>query len=94
MYFCIVCRDKPGSLAVRLANRDAHLAGLRALGPRVLVAGPLLAGDGATMTGSLLVIDFADRAAADDFARNDPYNRAGLFENIDIQAWRKVIPAD
>ena len=94
MYYAIVCRDKPDSLPIRLDNRDAHLANLKALGPRVLAAGPLLAPGETDMIGSLLIIEFADRAAAEDFVRNDPYNRAGLFENVDIQPWRKVIPAD
>jgi hypothetical protein len=46
------------------------------------------------MTGSLLIIDFADRKAAEDFAANDPYNKAGLFESVIIRRWKKVIPAD
>jgi uncharacterized protein YciI len=94
MYYVITCRDKPDSLPIRLDNRDAHLAGLKTLGPRVLTAGPLLGPGETDMVGSLLIIEFADRPAAEDFVRNDPYNRAGLFENVDIQPWRKVIPTD
>ena len=94
MYYCITALDKPDGLPIRLANREAHLAGLKALGGRVLIAGPLLADDGQAMVGSVLVIDFPDQAAADDFARNDPYSKAGLFASVGIRPWRKVIPAD
>jgi uncharacterized protein YciI len=50
--------------------------------------------DGTRMTGSLLIMDFADRKLAEAFAANDPYNKAGLFENVVIRRWKKVIPAD
>ena len=45
------------------------------------------------MIGSLLIIDFPDRAAADSFAAGDPYGRAGLFASVRVSPWRKVIPA-
>jgi hypothetical protein len=46
------------------------------------------------MTGSVLMLDLADRAAADAFAEGDPYARAGLFESVVIRPWKKVFPAD
>lgn len=44
------------------------------------------------MVGSLLILDFADKAEAENFAANDPYAKAGLFERVDIRPWRKVYP--
>jgi len=38
-------------------------------------------------------VEAADRAAAEAFAQADPYARAGLFERVDILAWRQVLPA-
>ena len=43
------------------------------------------------MDGSLVILDVADMAAARDWAENDPYARAGLFESVEIRAWKKVI---
>ncbi|EFG9941320.1 hypothetical protein BL470_005420, partial [Escherichia coli] len=40
--------------------------------------------------GSLVVIDVADRSAAEAFAANDPYARAGLFESVEIKPWNWV----
>jgi hypothetical protein len=40
------------------------------------------------MVGSLLIMDFADRAAAEAFAADDPYRKAGVFEGVDILPWR------
>ena len=44
------------------------------------------------MIGSLLVMDFSDRAAVDSFLAGDPYSRAGLFASVRVSPWRKVIP--
>ena len=44
------------------------------------------------MIGSLLILDLADRKAAEEFAADDPYGKAGLFESVTIHPWRKVLP--
>ena len=49
--------------------------------------------DGEAMIGSMLVLDVADRAAAEAFAEADPYAKAGLFESTTIKRWKRVIPA-
>lgn len=91
MLFAIVTEDKPNSVAVRLATRGEHLEYLKTFGSRIVVAGPTLAADGETMTGSLLIVEAADRTAAEVFAAGDPYAKAGLFARTTISAWRKVI---
>ena len=35
-----------------------------------------------------------DMAAAEEFAKRDPYRKVGLFESVEIEQIRKVIPAD
>ena len=90
MLFVIHTLDKPGSADVRLKTRAAHLDYLTAAGEKVLVAGPTLTEDGVGMNGSVLIVEAADRAGAEDFARNDPYAKAGLFQNTSIMPWRKV----
>jgi uncharacterized protein len=90
--FIIHCIDKPDSAAIRAANRADHLALLESLGDRVFCAGPTLTDDGTGMTGSLLIIDFEDRAAAERFCAEDPYAKAGLFEQVTIRPWRRSLP--
>lgn len=90
MLFVIHAIDKPGSLDLRLKTRAAHLDYLTAAGEQVVAAGPTLTDDGAGMTGSVQIIEAADRAAIEDFARNDPYAKAGLFQTTTIMPWRKV----
>lgn len=89
MLFALMCRDKLGALEIRKANRDAHLAYIAETGV-VLQAGPFLDDDG-NMCGSLVVLDVDDKSAAQTWADNDPYAAAGLFESVDIQAWKKVV---
>jgi uncharacterized protein YciI len=86
--FALICTDKPGALDLRLAQRPAHRDYLGSTGV-VVHAGPFLR-DGA-MTGSLVVIDVPDRAAAQAWAAGDPYALAGLFAEVRIEEWNKVI---
>jgi uncharacterized protein YciI len=89
MLFALMAHDKPGALNVRKANRDAHLAYIEETGV-VAQAGPLL--DSASeMCGSLVILDLPDLAAAEGWAAGDPYAKAGLFESVTIQPWKRVI---
>jgi uncharacterized protein len=89
MLYTVICADKPGHLETRKANRDAHLAYIRETGV-VTQAGPFLDAAG-EMCGSLIVLDVADQAAAEDWAASDPYAAAGLFETVEIRPWKRVI---
>ena len=92
MLFAVECRDKPGHLEVRMSNRPAHLVYLEANLDRIRFAGPLLAEDGTTPIGSLLVVEAADRAAIEAFCAADPYALAGLFAEVRQTPWRQVLP--
>ena len=89
MKFAVICADKAGALQIRIDTRTEHLAYLEQTGV-VEQAGPFLneAGD---MCGSLVIIEVADLAAAQAWADNDPYAKAGLFENVSVQPWKRVI---
>jgi uncharacterized protein YciI len=88
MLIALIARDKPGALQTRLDNRSAHLAYIEETGV-VPQAGPLLDGD--AMIGSLVILDVEDLAAAQSWADNDPYAKAGLFQSVELIPWKKVI---
>ena len=44
------------------------------------------------MAGSLLVIDFADRAAAEAWLRDEPFTRAGVYATSSVRAFRNLWP--
>jgi uncharacterized protein YciI len=89
MRFALLAKDKTGALQTRLDNREAHLAYVAETGV-VEIAGPLLDADG-QMCGSLIILDVPDLAAAEAWAANDPYAKAGLFGDVTLSAWKKVI---
>lgn len=89
MLFSLYALDKPGSAELRAETRPAHLAYLDGIIGQVAFAGPLLDAAGSAI-GSLLVIEAADRAAAEAIAAADPYARAGLFESLAIRPYRLV----
>lgn len=91
MLYHILCKDKLGYLQIRLDNREAHLAAVKALGDRLFAAGPLL-NDQDEMVGSVLIIDFESDESAATFCANDPYAQSGLFEEVTITRWRKTLP--
>lgn len=88
MLIALIARDKAGALQTRKDNRADHLAYIEATGV-VAQAGPLIV-DG-EMAGSLVILDVADMSAAQSWADNDPYAKAGLFSGVELIEWKKVI---
>jgi uncharacterized protein YciI len=93
MLFAIQCIDKPDHGQLRADTRPVHLDYLRSQADAVFCAGPLQDDSGAAI-GSLIIMDFEDRAGAEAFAAGDPYAKAGLFSTVTITRWMKALPAD
>jgi len=89
MLIALIARDKKGALQTRMDNRSAHLDYIQATGA-VAQAGPLLDSD-EQMIGSLIVLDVENLAAAQAWADGDPYAKAGLFDSVELIAWKKVV---
>lgn len=90
MLFALLCTDKPNSLDLRMSVRPDHLAYLESLGTALKAAGPFTSDEGSP-TGSLVIIEAADRAAAEAMAAKDPYAKAGLFASVEIKPWKWLI---
>jgi uncharacterized protein YciI len=86
-HFALICIDKPDSLALRMATREAHFAYGRATPGAIRLGGPFL-NDAGEMIGSLIILKAADLAAARAWHEADPYKLAGLFERVEILPWR------
>jgi len=89
MLFALINIDRPGNLDLRLSTRPAHLTFLEGEAGKIVSGGALLDAAGQP-SGSLLVIDVEDRAAAEAFAAADPYTKAGLFESSVVRPFRQV----
>lgn len=99
MLYALICEDRPGSLAARLANRPAHLDRLKSLQAegRLILGGPHPLIDSedpgpAGFSGSLIVAEFASREAALAWAAEDPYAIAGVYATVAVKPFKKVFP--
>ncbi len=88
MLYAIICRDRPGHLQTRMDTRAAHLTYIEETG-MVRMAGPLL--EGGQMCGSLIIVEAENLEGAEAWAAGDPYKAAGLFDDVTVIEWKKVI---
>ncbi|MEL7541395.1 MAG: YciI family protein [Pseudomonadota bacterium] len=82
--FLINARDKAGASELRLATRQAHLEWAGEYAHKIAMAGPVLSDDGDSMIGSTFVIAFETLDEAKEWAANDPYAKAGVFDRTEI----------
>lgn len=93
--FAISCTDAPDSLEKRLALRPKHLERLKALHAegRVVLAGPCPRNDADLSQGfygSLLVLDFPDRSALDNWLAQEPFVLEGVYASVDVKPFIKA----
>lgn len=90
--FCLHAHDKKdGGAAIRAANRPAHLEWASAFADKICMAGPLLSDDGENMVGSVFIINMESLDAVKTLMADDPYNKADLFERVDIRPTKWLI---
>jgi uncharacterized protein YciI len=99
MLYAIIGEDVADSLEKRFEVREQHLQRLRQLQDegRLFVAGPFPAIDAidpaaAGFTGSLIVAEFNSLNDAIDWANQDPYSEHGVFKNVSVKPFKKVLP--
>jgi uncharacterized protein YciI len=99
MLYALISEDLPGTLDQRLAARPAHLERLEQLrdAGRLVLAGPHPAIDSedpgpAGFTGSLVVAEFDSLEDAQSWADADPYVNAGVYRQVIVKPFKKVLP--
>jgi uncharacterized protein YciI len=99
MWYAIISQDVENSLEKRLSVRPVHVARLKTLQDegRLLIAGPHPAIDSedpgsAGFTGSLVVAEFDSLISAQSWADADPYVEAGVYSNVMVKPFKKVLP--
>jgi uncharacterized protein YciI len=91
MLFVIHALDHDDALERRLANYAAHKSYLAASPIKTVVSGPLLADDGATMIGSLFIVEADSRGDVAAFNRADPFAAANVWKIVEIHAFSKRV---
>ena len=99
MWYAIISEDVENSLEKRIAARPDHLDRLYQLrdNGRLLLAGPHPAVDSedpgsAGFSGSLVVAEFDSLKSAESWASEDPYIAAGVYSNVTVKPFKKVLP--
>ena len=99
MLYAIISEDVEDSLGKRMFARPAHLKRLHVLQDegRLVLAGPHPAVDSdnpgeAGFSGSLVVAEFDNLQAAQQWADSDPYNNAGVYTKVTVKPFKKVFP--
>lgn len=88
--FHLIDRTDAGDLRQRV--RPEHKDYLAAVADRIAFAGPLTKDDGQTMLGSLLVIDFESREAAERWMADEPFTKAGLYQSVSVLPFTNLWP--
>jgi uncharacterized protein len=91
MHFAIQCRLAENIDEKRLALRSTHLQFMEANKDRIFCGGPTIGSDGQPEM-MLIILTAADLASAEAFIQTEPYNQAGVFQQIIIREWRQVLP--
>jgi uncharacterized protein YciI len=84
MPFHVYGQDRPGAGAEMEALAEAHWSYMDRFADRLILRGPTLSDDGNEHTGSVHVVDLADRASAERFAAEEPYRQAGLYRRVTV----------
>lgn len=99
MHYVIYAKDKTDSLPKRLQARPQHLARLEALkdSGKLLAAGPMPAIDSndpgeAGFTGSVIIAEFDSLEDAKQWASQDPYLDAGVYDSVEVRPFKYVLP--
>ena len=89
MTYLIKCLDKKNSLKIRLSTREKHLKYLTKIDDLLILAGPILDKKNDPI-GTILAVNFETIDEVKLFLKNDPYNKVGLFEKVDIIKFKRV----
>ena len=82
---------RPGGAEARLPIRAAHIRHMLEWLPRTVFGGALL-DDRGDPVGMAVALDVAGRAEAEAFLADEPYARAGLFDDVRIHAMKQMTP--
>ena len=93
MQFIITAYDGADMLEKRLAVRARHLENMSKVNGKVICAGGLLDNEG-KMKGSVLIMEFADRAGLDAYLASEPYIAEHVWEKVTVEAMNVVIVND
>lgn len=89
MLWAVIATDKPNSAALRAQHIEGHRQYLAKHTQKIFFSGPLQTDDAGAALGSLWILQVADKAAAEDFVKNEVFYQAGVFESVIYRRMRQ-----
>jgi len=89
--FFVYGRDVPDFAGDSDELDEAHWAYMDTWASQLVARGPTLSSDGSTHTGSVHIVDLLDGVQARRFAFEEPYYRAGLYEEITVLPFAPLV---
>ncbi|UTA67704.1 YciI family protein [Emticicia sp. 21SJ11W-3] len=89
--YVIIAIDGTDSQALerRMAARPSHLAGARDLkANNHFILGGAILDESGKMTGSVMIVQFEDEAALQNWYCNEPYIQQNVWQSIEIKPFR------
>ncbi len=91
MEYLFYCRNKPNVDDLRMEHREEHWSFMDGYDDRFIARGPTLMPDRETATGSMHVVDLQSDEEAKVFAYDEPFAKAGVFDEIIIRRWTNAL---
>ena len=85
--WAIYCWDEPGTAETRRALPAEQKSYIKNFGERVIGYGHFVSDDGRDPLGTSFFMQLDDRAAADKFVADEPLNKAGVYQRVEIHRW-------
>lgn len=89
MLYIIFGIDRPNSAETRQRVMQAHRDYLATEPIKVVMSGPLVSDDGASVVGSLYMVEAESRAEIEKFQAGDPLVAADIWQTVEIRAFDK-----
>ena len=90
MQYIIRAYDGENMLQKRMEVRPRHLENMAKVNGKVICAGGLLDEEG-KMKGSILIMEFDDRAGLDQYLATEPYITEHVWEKVKVDSMNVVI---
>lgn len=91
MQFLLIAWDGTDTNALerRMKVRGEHLKKIEVLKKKgEFIAGGAILDDAGKMTGSMIVYEFPDRQALDEYLKDEPYFTKSVWEKVEIRPFR------
>ena len=93
MHCAVICLDTEGSGPLREEHMEAHIAHIKSISDKIMVAGPCPPDAEHENGASLFVLEVGNLAEARKIVEADPYNKAGIWQSIIVRDFVAAVGA-